>query len=193
MARRSGRSSSLVVKADYMKAIITLLVSSAMTVLSLPSSAAEYGSEAPEAVLTPIALAETRSQTARVIYSTWKGEEFDRSRPPIHWPRPLQVSNEVAFRLELATQDQPLTAEVRAWRALRPNGKPRGKPETSECGRLTSPTVRDCTLVPVVTSNGLHWQIHFDLERSTGPYYIAVSAVWEDAQVAWINSVKLNG
>lgn len=179
---------------DYpMTKAVTFLVTCALTTLPLPPAAAEYGSAAPRAVLTATALAETKSQTGRVIYSTWDGEDFDRSRPPIRWPRALEISSESKFFVELATQKAPIAAEVRAWEHLRSNGKPRGKLEASECmNPATSGTAEGCRLIPIITTSGIHWQIHFDLERSIGLYYLAVSVTWDDAQVAWINHLELN-
>lgn len=154
---------------------------------------AQSGSSAPRAVLVATTTTETLFQTGRAIYSTWDGEEFDRSRPPIYWPKALEVSGSSTYAIDLPTQDAPFLAQVRAWERLRPNGKPKGKPEISECGPpTTSGTASGCTLTPSLVGGSLGWRINFDLQRSTGPYYLAISASWDEGQVAWINHLVLS-
>jgi hypothetical protein len=134
----------------------------------------------------------TASQRGRVIYSTWDGEDFDRSRPPIRWPKTLVVSSGSSVAVDLSTQEPPFVAEVRAWKRIRRTGLPKGRPEISECGPpTTSGTAGTCTLTPHVTASGIGWRINFNLRRARGPYYLAVSAAWDEAQVAWINHLRL--
>jgi hypothetical protein len=174
------------------KVLAVLLSFSAIGSVSAVRAAEPRRSVAPKEVLLATNSTETRFQTGRVIYSTWGGERLDRSRPPIRWPRRLAASGNSSFAVDLPTRDPPFLVEIRAWKRVRRNGMPKGRPEISECGPPTSSgTAGTCTLVPNVTTSGFGWRINFDLKRSSGPYYLAVNAAWDDAQVAWINHLRL--
>lgn len=177
-----------------MKKLALSLLAALTLIASAPSAGASVGdSNAPRALLIATDGIDSDFQNGRVIYSTWDGEHFDRSKPPIQWPSPLIVPGASVVSVRIPTSDAPFVVEVRAWEKLSPSGKPRGKPEVSECGPpTTSGTAGTCTLVPRVTTTGtVEWEVRFDLVRSSGPYYLAISAAWPDAQVAWINHLEL--
>jgi hypothetical protein len=174
------------------KALAILLSFCALGGVGAAVAAEPRRSAAPKAVLLATTSTETHSQRGRVIYSTWGGEHFDRSRPPIRWPGTLAVSGASSFAVDLPTQEPPFVVEIRAWKRIRRSGVPKGRPEVSECGPpTTSGAAGTCTLAPNVTPSGLGWRIRFDLKRSSGPYYVAVSAAWDNEQVAWINHLRL--
>jgi hypothetical protein len=160
----------------------------ALLTLALPGPAWGRGSVAPKAVLTATTRTQNKAQVSRVVYSTWNGESFDRSRPPIDWPRRLRVRGSSNLAITIHTAIAP-SVELRAWRRVRANGRPRERPELYACGAARA---RGCKLMPTHTAAGLAWRVTFDLRRSAGPYYLALNAIWEDAQVVWINHLRLN-
>ena len=175
-----------------MRRIALVVAGLALVGLSPEGAAGVRGSVAPKAVLHAGTALDGRSQPGRVIHSTWEGEDFDRSKPPVRWPKALEAAPDDTVAVEIPTQDPPFWIQVSAWKDLRPNGIPRGRRELSECGPpTTSGLANTCSLRPTVTSSGVAWRIEFDLERTTGPYYIAVFAAWDDAEVAWLNHLTL--
>lgn len=123
---------------------------------------------------------------SKLIFSTWQGEEFDDSVPPVTWPKALHTAGpEMTFMVD--TPDLPQRFEIRQWKTLRPNGIPRGKPHITDCFVADE----QCGLTPAVSSAGLAWEAEFEAPWS-GHVYMAVMGSWDHGQAAWINHVVLH-
>lgn len=146
---------------------------------------------APEAQLSATSGDQVLSQVSRVLVSTWGGEDYDASFPPIHWPRVLRAPVDSDLSVVIATSRMPEQVEVRIWRRLKKNGVPEGKPILHDCTMIPLPQSR-CLLSPVVFFSGAAWKVSFPISRS-GHAFIATLANWSDAQVVWINHLKLEG
>ena len=170
----------------FLLALLVALSQSTMAGAAAPSNA-------PDEVLAAETAEEVRLQTGRVIYSTWDGEEFDRSFPPIKWPVSMPVTSDSETSISIATQEPPADVEIRVWHRVRPNGIPKGKPKLITCEPSLLPTDAACTLEPQVGPDGISWRATFDLPWKDGyrydHHYLAILANWEAAQVVWINHI----
>jgi hypothetical protein len=153
------------------------------------ANAAQFEPQAPAAVLSSTSGADVYLQTSWLLFSTWNGEEIDRSFPPVRWPRSQQVPAGSEFSLTIATSQAPNEVEVRVWKKLRPNGIPKGRPQLHVC-TLVAPAESGCSFRPEPTTSGIQWRVTFPIDR-TGHEYIATLANWPDSQVVWINHLKI--
>lgn len=160
----------------------------AFGLIASPAAArGQQGPNAPRAAL--IATTEERLdwQSSKLIFSTWDGEEYDNSFPPVRWPRPMRTAA-TELTVTIHTPLPPESVGVRLWKELRPNGIPKGKGLDMQCYVDAPPG--ECTLRPSVSTDGVAWSVVFE-PPWRGRTYIATAAEWADAQVAWINHVVL--
>ena len=170
-----------------MKRALACALASMVLVVGL-AHAASAEPNAPKAELSATSGTEIHSQMSRLLFSSWGGEEFDASLPPVRWPKALDVPSGSDVSIAIATSELPDRVEVRTWGRLKANGIPRGKPVLHICE--LEPTDTDCTLTPGITPAGLQWRVTFNIDRN-GHAFIATLANWPDAQVAWMNHLNL--
>lgn len=154
------------------------------------SSASARTHDAPKA--PPAGLSATTEgrldwQMSKVIFSTWDGEEYDNSFPPIEWPRAMRTRG-TELTVTIHTAELPEAVELRLWRKLRPNGIPKGKPRLIKCYLDAFPD--ECALRPSISTYGVAWSVAFE-PPWRGRTYLATLANWPQAQVAWINHAIL--
>lgn len=165
---------------------ILLLV---VVLCSTPAAASALARpKAPKATVSATTPAGLVFQTGKLIFSTWEGEEFDDSFPPISWPHAIKARSDSDLSLSIHTSEAPDVVEIRMWKRIRANGIPRGEPHLIECYFPALPD--ECALVPAVSPTGISWTADFE-PAWAGHIYVATAAGWPSAQVAWINHLML--
>lgn len=169
-----------------MKRSLLCLMLLALSASGSPLAASE--AKGPPAVLTAADGGKVTSQSGKIIVSTWGGNDYDNSYPPIEWPRPMKVASTSELAITISTIEPPEVIEVRMWKVLGRKGVPRGKPVVRVCYLAAPPG--ECSFIPSASAEGVGWQARLESPWS-GHVYAATSANWPDAQVAWINHAIL--
>lgn len=171
-----------------------LIAALVVGVTPLRGAAASLG-EATVAPAAPAAHLELTSneplvtQDSKLIFSSWQGEEYDDSYPPVIWPRAVRVAKTSEASFVVHSPGPPDRVEIRIWKRLRPNGIPKGPRRTLNC--VSGDLAGDCQFSPTLAGQGIAWKVAFDVPDVEGHTYISVMASWEDSQVAWINHAIL--
>ncbi len=166
-----------------------LLLGMLLLGLIAPPAAAQgqQQTNAPPAGLSATTEGRLDWQGSKVIFSTWDGEEYDNSFPPVEWGRAMRTPG-TELTITIHTAEPPEAVELRLWKRLRPNGIPKGKRHDIYCYIGAPPG--ECALRPSVSTSGVAWNVDFE-PPWRGRTYIATSATWAQAQVTWINHAIL--
>jgi hypothetical protein len=124
-----------------------------------------------------------------MIFADWGGEEYDNSYPPVRWPRAMRTPG-TELAVTITSDEMPETVELRMWKELRRNGIPRGKRHYLQCYPALVAAPGECTIEPNLAGSQTAWNVAFQ-PPWRGRLYLAISAMWPDGQVAWINHALL--